>query len=84
MKILNIWEIPSTSHSTREVLAVQSSKRQKLIDFLPKPLLDFSQTVSTYSLLEGHESPGLNLASRPCPDPTSQQSNKDEPSTAIG
>jgi len=49
----------------REVSAVQSSKRQKFAVFMPKLLLDFSQTVSTNSLLEGHESPPLNLASKP-------------------
>jgi len=49
----------------REVGAVQSSKRQKLTDFMPKLLLDFSQMVSTDSLLEGHKIPMLNLASKP-------------------
>ena len=32
---------------------------------MPKLLLDFSQMVSSDSLLEGHESPVLNLASKP-------------------
>jgi len=45
--------------------AVQSFKRQKLTDFMPKLLLDSSQMVSTDSLLEGHKSPVLNLASKP-------------------
>jgi len=45
--------------------AVQRFKRQKLTDFMPKLLLDSSQMVSTDSLLEGHKSPVLNLASKP-------------------
>jgi len=49
----------------RGVCAVQSSKRQKFIDFLPKPLLDFSWTVSTNSEFEANESPALNLTSKP-------------------
>jgi len=48
----------------REVSAVQSSKRQKLTDFMPKLLLDFSLMVSTDRSLKGHESPVLNLASK--------------------
>ena len=48
----------------RKVGAVQSSKWQKLTNFLPKLSLDFPRTVSTSSLLEGHESPALNLASK--------------------
>jgi len=35
------------SHSLREVIAVQSSKQQKLTVFLPKLSLDFSRMVST-------------------------------------
>ena len=62
-----------TSHSLREIIAVQSSKQQKLTDFLPKLSLDFSRMFSTDNLLEGHESPVLNLTSKPPPHESAEQ-----------
>jgi len=61
----------------KEVGAVQSSKQQKLRDFLAKASLDFSRMVSTVSAEPGQQTSG------PCPDPESQQSSKDDQSTAM-
>ena len=46
--------------------------------------LDFSQTIPTNSLLEGHESPVLNLTSKPLGLALTPVSQKDEQSMAMG
>ena len=63
----------------------KSSKRKKLTDFLLKLVLIvgtqeavYSQTVSTDSWLEGHESPALNQTSKLLG--LAQQSNEDKQS----
>jgi len=63
----------------REVSAVQSSKWLKLTDVLSKPLLVFSPMVST-KLVGRHKAQCCDEQ----PDSVSQQSNKDEQSTAMG
>lgn len=47
-------------------------------------LLDFSPKIPTNSLLEGYESPALNLTSEPMGLALTPVSQKDEQSTAMG